>query len=195
MMIQVYGDNCLSRSRVHEWYKRFSEGRESLEDDEHVGQPKFVITPNNIEKVREFIKREPKSSVRYMEMELNISKDSIHRILTEVLGLRKVCARYVPHKLTDDQKLLRIQRFFLTKNHIFTINHSPYSPDLAPCDFYLFGKLHLPMKGQRYADVNAIQKAATTILKDFTPEELKSSFDMLLDRATRCINSEGDYFE
>lgn len=35
---------------------------------------------------------------------------------------------------------------FLTKNGILTINHSPYSPDLAPCDFFLFGKLHLLMK-------------------------------------------------
>lgn len=109
LMQQVYGDDCLSRSRVHEWFKRFQEGRETLEDDQHVGQPKFVITPPNIEKVREFIKAEPKSSLRYMEMELNISRDSIHRILTDHLGLRKVCARFVPHKLTDDQKLLRVQ--------------------------------------------------------------------------------------
>lgn len=51
------------------------------------------------------------------------------------------------------------------------------------------------MKGKRYADVEAIQKAATDILKDFTAEQLKSSFDMLLNRANRCIAAEGDYFE
>ena len=38
-------------------------------------------------------------------------------------------------------------------NHILTLNHSPYSSDLALCDFYLFGKLHLAMKGKRYKDV------------------------------------------
>ena len=42
-------------------------------------------------------------------MVLNISIDSIRRILTGNLGMRKVCSRFVPHKLTDDQKLLRIQ--------------------------------------------------------------------------------------
>ena len=40
------------------------------------------------------------------------------------------------------------------------------------------------MKGKRYADVDAIQK-----------DDLKKSFDNLLDRANRCIQCEGDYFE
>jgi len=74
-----------------------------------VGQPKSVITENSIETVREFIKNQPKSSLKFMEIELNISKTSIYRILTAHLGLQKVCARFVPHKLTDVQKLLRIQ--------------------------------------------------------------------------------------
>lgn len=323
LMKQVYGDECLSRSRVHEWYTRFKDGREDVNDDQHVGQSKFVITENAIKTVREFIKNQPKSSLKLMEMELNISKTSIYRILTEHLGLRKVCSRFVPHKLTDDQKLRRIQHskdiikeskkdrnflynivtgdetwcfqydpetkrqsaewkhpdepnpkksrlekskvktmlicfydskgiihkefvppgqtvnavFYLgvlkrlvrrirrirpeyreegswrllhdsapshrsilvtdllTKNRILTINHSPYSPDLAPCDFYLFEKMHLPMKGKRYADVEAIQKACTDILKDISIDDLKHSFDMLLDRANRCIESQGDYFE
>ena len=35
MMKNVYGDDCLSRSRIHEWFKRFQEGREAFGDDEH----------------------------------------------------------------------------------------------------------------------------------------------------------------
>ena len=83
LMKKVYGDNYLFHARVHEWFKRFKEGREDIKDDEHPGQESFVITPRNIEIVREFIKNEPKSSLRHMAMELNMSKDSIHRILTE----------------------------------------------------------------------------------------------------------------
>ena len=74
---------------------------------------------------------------------------------------------------------------YLTKNRIVTINHSPYSPDLAFCDFYLFGKLHLAMKGKCYADVDAIQKASTAILNAIPKDDLKKSFDNLLDRANR----------
>ena len=42
-------------------------------------------------------------------MGLNLSATSIYRILTEHLGLRKVCSHFVPHKLTDAEKALRIQ--------------------------------------------------------------------------------------
>ncbi|EGI63424.1 FLJ37770-like protein [Acromyrmex echinatior] len=98
LMKQVYGDNCVARASVYEWYTRFKNGREDINDDAHTGRPKSTINENSIEVVRNFIKHEPKSSVRYMEMELNIPKSTIYRILTEHLGLQKVCARFVPHK-------------------------------------------------------------------------------------------------
>ena len=84
---------------------------------------------------------------------------------------------------------------FFTRNRILTINHSPYSPDMAPCDFYLFEKLHLAMKGKRFASVEAIQKACTDILKDIPVNDRKDSFEKLLDRAKQGIEAGGDYFE
>ena len=66
---------------------------------------------------------------------------------------------------------------------------------MAACDFYLFGKLYLAMKGKLCADVDAIQKASTVILNAIPKNDLKKSFDNLLDRANRCIQSEGDYLE
>ena len=39
--------------------------------------------------------------------ELNSSYCTIYTILTEDLGKRKVCARFVPHQLNDDQKSLK----------------------------------------------------------------------------------------
>jgi len=104
LMKQVYGDDCLSRSRVHEWFQRFQSGREDMNDDEHVGQPKSVIIENSIETVREFIKNQPKSSLKFMEIELNISKISIYRILMGFL-----------HKLCR-QRLLHTQRMGATTN-------------------------------------------------------------------------------
>ena len=65
------------------------------------------------------------------------------------------------------------------QNHILTLNHSPYSSDLAPCDFYLFGKLHLAMKEKRYKDVEHIQTATTSILKMIPANDLKKSLASL----------------
>ena len=68
MMQQVYGSGCLSHATINEWFRRFKDGREHLTDDERSGRPREAVNEINIEKVRQFIKNELKSSVRYMEM-------------------------------------------------------------------------------------------------------------------------------
>lgn len=108
LMQEAYGDNCLSRTQVFDWHKRFLEGRESLEDDKHTGRPISVRTPEMIEKIREFVANDRCATLRMMAEELNIDKETIRVILHEDLGKTKVCARFVPHTLTDDQKSMRI---------------------------------------------------------------------------------------
>ena len=87
---------------------------------------KTMNVRENAKIVREFIRKEPKSSLKYMQSELGISAASIYRILTENLGYIKVCAKFVPHTLKPHEKDRRIFDY-LTKNRIVTINHSPYS--------------------------------------------------------------------
>lgn len=70
---------------------------------------------------------------------------------------------------------------FFIKNGILTINHSPYSPDMAPCDYYLFNKLHLAMVN--VMRTLKISKTTIAILNMISKDEIKKSFDMLLDRA------------
>ena len=62
MMKKVYGDECLSRSRIQE-------GWEALEDDERSGRPRNVVNKENAEIVSEFIRKKPKSLLKYMELE------------------------------------------------------------------------------------------------------------------------------
>ena len=107
-MKKVYGADCPSRSRIHEWFKRFQEDREALEDDERSGRPRNVVNEENAEIGREFITKEPKSSLKYMESELGISAASIYRIWTDNLGYLKVCAKFVPHTLKPHEIDLRI---------------------------------------------------------------------------------------
>ena len=164
-----------------------------MEDDERSGRPRNVVNEENAEIVPEFTRKESKSSLKYIESESGISAALIYRILTENLGYIKVCAKFVPHTLKPHEKDLRIQQ---SRDIIKEAkkNRNFHSPDMAPCNFYLFGKLHLTMKGKRYADVDAIQKASTAILNTISKDDLKKSFDNLLD-PNRCIQCEGDYFE
>jgi histone-lysine N-methyltransferase SETMAR len=41
---------------------------------------------------------------------------------------------------------------FLAKKSIMKLDHPPYSPDLDPCDFWLFPKLKTAFKGHRFSD-------------------------------------------
>ena len=47
---------------------------------------------------------------------------------------------------------------FLAKHQTTQGTQTPYSPDLAPCDFWLFPKLKSPLKGKRFQTVNEIQE-------------------------------------
>ena len=111
MMEKVFGVDCLSRSCINDWFKRFQEGGKALEDDERSGLPRNVVNEENEEIVREFIRKEPKSSLKYMESELGISAASTYRIVTENLGYIKVCAKFVAHTLKPHEKDLRIFDF------------------------------------------------------------------------------------
>ncbi|GFX29481.1 protein GVQW3 [Trichonephila clavipes] len=50
---QVYGDSVLSRAQVFRWFKAFSEGRESIEDNPSSGRPSVSKTAENVVRVRD----------------------------------------------------------------------------------------------------------------------------------------------
>ena len=54
-----------------------------------------------------------------------------------------------------------LRQNFLVKHQITQVTQPPYSPDLAPCDFWLFPKLKSPLKGKRFQTVDEIQENAT----------------------------------
>jgi transposase len=65
---------------------------------------------------------------------------------------------------------------FLTKNNVSTVPHPAYSPDLAPCDFYVFPKMKLPLKGGRFASIEEVQTESQQILNTLTPADFNECF-------------------
>jgi histone-lysine N-methyltransferase SETMAR len=59
-------------------------------------------------------------------------------------------------------------REFLAKKNIPVVPHPPYSPELAPCDFYLFPKLKSNLKGHHFRTMENIQKIVTDELHTLT---------------------------
>ena len=80
---------------------------------------------------------------------------------------------------------------YLTKMGIQTVSHPPYSPDIAPCDFWLFPKL----RGCRYETIEVMKDAVTKVIDTLTQEDFDGAFQKLLERYNKCIAAGGDYFE
>ncbi len=298
MLQQVYGEETMLHTRAFEWYKRFKEGLEEVEDDPRSGRPSTSRTADNIERVKQMVCADHRLTVRMIAEELSINKDTVWSIITENLEMRKVCAKMVPKLLSEDQKQQKVTvcqdiierleddpdllgsvitvdeswifeydpetkwqsrqwkspasprpkkarmskskvkvmliaffdikgivhfeflpqgqtvnqyvykeilrrlmrsvrdkrrdlwenntwvlhhdnapahsalsiRQFLAERNVPTLEQPPYSPDLAPCDFFLFPKLKGVIKGTRFPDVEAIKRAVMTELRRI-PEE------------------------
>ena len=109
MLQKVYGDETLSRSHVFEWHKQFKEGREDVEDDSRSGRPSSSRTADNVERVKQMVRGDCRLTVRMIADELEINRDSVWKIITVDLGMRKICAKMVPKLLDDDQKERRAE--------------------------------------------------------------------------------------
>jgi len=88
--------------------KRFSEGRESVTDEERSGWPATSRTEENIAKARQIVCENRRLTVRSITEQVNIDRETVRKILTEDLDMRKVCAKMVPKELTEKQKQRRI---------------------------------------------------------------------------------------
>jgi histone-lysine N-methyltransferase SETMAR len=101
---KAYGNEGLNPSNVFRWYSQFRDGRELVEDDEKDGRPKSTRTEVNIAAVADLVNNDRRIASRMIAESLKVPKTVVLRILKEDLGKRKLCARFVPHFLTPEQR-------------------------------------------------------------------------------------------
>jgi len=82
---------------------------------------------------------------------------------------------------------------FLKDKGVNLIPHPAYSPDLSPCDFWLFDYIKRNLTDQNNED--SLFKEVSKIVLNIPQKEFKKTFDMLLERMQLCIDDEGEYFE
>jgi hypothetical protein len=80
-------------------------------------------------------------------------------------------------------------------NGIRTASHPPYSPDLAPSDFFLFGPVKTSLRRMVFESAEELLEAVMTILRGIPIETLSATFHQWMDRLQTCIDIGGDYVE
>ena len=80
---------------------------------------------------------------------------------------------------------------YLTGMSIKKVPQPPYSPDLAPCDIWLFPKL----RGCCYETIEEMKEAVTKVIDTLTQEDFHEVLKKMLERWNKLISAGGDYFE
>lgn len=71
----------------------------------------------------------------------------------------------------------------------------PYSPDMAPSDYYLFPKLKKDLRGQRFDHSSELHDAVLAHFEDKTSEYYYNEISQLYRKCEKCIEVEGSYIE
>ena len=191
MLQKDYGESILSKTRAYEWYSAFKSGRDVVEDFLRSGRPSTSSTEVNIAKVKEMVTENRHLSSREIAPEISVFHESIRTIFNDCLGMKRVAARLVLKDLNFLQKLNRVK----TKNSTNIIEQPPYSPDMASADFFLFPKLKLPLRGNRFQSIEDIEENSRRELKSILENAFKKCFDDWIIRWHKCIISVGAYVE
>jgi len=84
---------------------------------------------------------------------------------------------------------------FLASHGIPVIQQPPYSPEMAPCDFWLFPQLKTVLKGKRFEDIDTIKKNVMSTLNTIPKDSFQKCFQQWQDHWKQCVSSQGEYFE
>lgn len=320
---QEFPGSAPGKSTIIDWYAKFKRGEMSTEDGERSGRPNEAVVDENIKKIHKIVLADRRLKLSEIAEIVKISKGSVFTILHEHLGMRKLCAKWVPRKLTIDQKQQRVDdseqclamfkrnkseflRRYVTMDetwlHHYTpesnrqsaewvardepnptrgktqrsagkvmasvfwdahgiifidylpkgqkinsdyyiallerlkdeigkkrphmarkkvlfhqdnapchksmqtmaklyelgyelLPHPPYSPDLAPSDYFLFADLKRMLAGQKFKTNDEVIAETEAYFEDKPKEYYKSGIEKLEDRYNRCIALEGNYVE
>jgi histone-lysine N-methyltransferase SETMAR len=319
-LVNAVGEQALSIPTIRRWIAKYKDGEIDFDDKPRSGRPREAVTSEKISRIQELVANDPHITTRRLEEESGISHERIVHILHNELDLHKICAKWIPHKLSAEHKEKRVEiskqllqvldkgynniitgdetwmyfftisskegnkvwlekgesrpqivrtaqnskkRMFciffsvdgvvarivvkkkqtvnanlyskqilpevfskfmekkgrttvrdvmlhhdnaaphkagivteyLSKERVKLLPHPPYSPDLAPCDFYLFPKIKHELSGKSFNSVENLSRVIQAITEAIPKEEYYKSFQSWQNRLKKCIEAEGEYFE
>ena len=75
------------------------------------------------------------------------------------------------------------------------LRHPPYSPDLAPSDYYLFRHLKKHLRGTRFLDIEELQWETEAWFRGQPQQFYFQGICSLREKWQKCIDKKGHYTE
>ena len=104
----VYKDSAPSYRTVAKWVAEFMDPERGFEDAPRMDHPSTITANENIEAVERIVMRDQQISIRCLAEELAIPKTSIHEIMNNHMGMKKVCTRWILKLFTRIQRANRV---------------------------------------------------------------------------------------
>ena len=166
----------MSQATFYRWFNRFSEKNKQVEDKPRSGAPQSARKEENIQEVQRLVMQDRRMSVRIISEAVGISIGTVDTILTKYLKLHQVCAKFVPKILSEKNQWWFHQdnaschestlvTTGMANRGVKPVQLPPYSPDLAPCDFFLFPRMKDSSKEIRFQSTEELKKALENYLK------------------------------
>ena len=84
-------------------------------------------------------------------------------------------------------------KHYMTDNNMIRMEHPPYSPDLAPCDYYLFGHLKDHFADAVFEDEADAVRQISAWLRSISQRDRIAAIREWMRRLQRRIDVDGDY--
>lgn len=75
------------------------------------------------------------------------------------------------------------------------LHHPPYSPDLAPSDYFLFANLKKELRGRHFDDNDSLKAAVNEHFEGKEESYFYEGLGKLIERTKKCIHVRGQYIE
>ena len=100
----AFQPSCVNWAWVFEWHKRFKEGTESVRDDVRCGRSKEIRTPEMIGQINNFKDKDCRVSIETINAQFDVSVGTVYTIICEELKMQKICTKFIPRVLRENQK-------------------------------------------------------------------------------------------
>ena len=108
---------------------------------------------------------------------------------------QKVGKRLLLHHDNASSHMAHKTQDFLRENHITVLPHPPYSPDLAPLDFWVFPKLKEALHDRKFLRIQDLAQAINQLLKAHPEQWYADCMQTWMERLQQCVHVNGEYIE
>ena len=85
-----------------------------------------------------------------------------------------------------------VVKSFLASEKVKVLNHPPNSPDLRPCDFFLFPRLKKMLSGNKYMSRSSLAVLFISVSNRY---QKKTIYLLFVTGLQKCVSVKGEYFE